>query len=551
MRRLYHFLGGVLFAVILIVSTALYVIAGTILESLTDSHRYAAMLTFSSPLFTVLLALFFVNILIAALRRWPFKRRHAPFLITHLGLLMLLAGAIGKQFYGLQGNMSLVEGSGSQKVMLANSEAIEVTSPHAVTYWPINGGGDLPSNLQLSLMEWRRNSREKLEFWIKGDEAYIRGLPPVGVKKWTAGEPLAKAISMRLGESYDDSVEWDLHSYTTSDIELLAAQAYLDGLLLTVSDAITQRVLGTIPLYKMLQDGFAFNEGVVKGKLDLDFSVVEGFGTPMLELDLWEPYHLNAQKIVLPLSTGAHSMLSISPFRFTLSRRPSLVIVGDPYEDSQLWFFDTEGHVASELFRRETLESLVAYRNGFDGYAVESSVMPALEAPVTRLHVIQRPSTKVEDNLPLVLLKAAEGDKQEQVPLTFDRAGQGIRWPILNGSYLVRYQPACCDIPYRLRLHHAQQVSHPSSSQPYSYEARVTVTDRRDGSADEVVLSMNHVHETPDGYRFYLAGIAPPNDMAVRQVQIVVNHDPFKYVLTYPGALALVLGIGLLFTRRR
>ena len=57
---------------------------------------------------------------------------------------------------------------------------------------------------------------------------------------------------------------------------------------------------------------------------------------------------------------------------------------------------------------------------------------------------------------------------------------------------------------------------------------------------------MNHVHETWDGYRFYLANMTPSEVGSVKKVQIIVNLDPGKYWLTYPGGIMVVVGSLLL-----
>ena len=62
----------------------------------------------------------------------------------------------------------------------------------------------------------------------------------------------------------------------------------------------------------------------------------------------------------------------------------------------------------------------------------------------------------------------------------------------------------------------------------------------------ETTISMNHVHQTSDGFRFYLANLTQPSPYSARQAQIVVNGDPAKYWLTYPGGIILALGIVLL-----
>src|SRR5690349_19139388 len=126
LRLVYYFLGSIYFALILISVTALFVVAGTFLESATQSHRYAAMFTYDTPLFAALLWGFFINILLSATRRWPFRWKHIPFLITHWGLLMVLGGVLAKHYYGLQGSMTLLEGTASQEVVEANTYAIHL-----------------------------------------------------------------------------------------------------------------------------------------------------------------------------------------------------------------------------------------------------------------------------------------------------------------------------------------------------------------------------------------------------------------------------------------
>jgi len=128
MHKLYHFLGSIYFAVLLISTVTLFVIAGTFLEALSESHLYASIYTYNHPFFIFLLWMFFVNILFSALRRWPFEIKHIPFLITHCGLLMIIGGTLIKGYFGTQGSMGIVEGSGSHKLFLQNRHEILIES---------------------------------------------------------------------------------------------------------------------------------------------------------------------------------------------------------------------------------------------------------------------------------------------------------------------------------------------------------------------------------------------------------------------------------------
>ena len=62
---------------------------------------------------------------------------------------------------------------------------------------------------------------------------------------------------------------------------------------------------------------------------------------------------------------------------------------------------------------------------------------------------------------------------------------------------------------------------------------------------------MNSVHETWDGYRFYLSAISKPSLHALKSAQIIVNRDPAKYFLTYPGIFLVFMGTILLFWFKR
>lgn len=57
-----------------------------------------------------LLALLGVNIFCVAVSRWPWKRRHIPFLLAHLGILMMLTGSWLTFRFGVDGQLIVSEG---------------------------------------------------------------------------------------------------------------------------------------------------------------------------------------------------------------------------------------------------------------------------------------------------------------------------------------------------------------------------------------------------------------------------------------------------------
>jgi len=158
------------------------VITGTVIEAKTESHKAAALFTYGHPMFAALLMLYFVNILFSALRRWPFRKRHIPFLMTHLGLLMIISGTLVKVFYGVQGNLMLIEGSGSHTLMLPHSEAIAVQKrDFSYATFPVKDILLLHDDIVITLNDYWENAQAIPEGWIVDHTLHITGFEPIPV----------------------------------------------------------------------------------------------------------------------------------------------------------------------------------------------------------------------------------------------------------------------------------------------------------------------------------------------------------------------------------
>lgn len=107
-------------AVLVIIALTLSCIAATFLESIYDTQT-AQYWVYRSIWFYGILALLGVNIAAVAISRWPWKKRHGPFLMAHLGIIILLWGSFETFVRGLDGSMRLEEGKPSQFVEMPNA----------------------------------------------------------------------------------------------------------------------------------------------------------------------------------------------------------------------------------------------------------------------------------------------------------------------------------------------------------------------------------------------------------------------------------------------
>jgi len=779
-RLIYHFLGSVYFALLLIAAVAIYVVAGTFLESITQSHRYAALFTYESPVFGVLLWGFFINILFAATRRWPFRVRHVPFLTTHLGLLMILAGVLMKHYFGVQGSMHITEGSGSHEIFAQNSYAVSIqgrndpTPKHYPLEKTISGRynpliANRSDGLSLRLAEFHPHTAEWLSTWVKGSSAMLAGLKPLPMEKEGHLIPAGK-IRFYQG----DFPVWDIYALRTDDIAETIHKLYLKNANLVVTRRDTGEELLNSPL-----------EGKVRGTIKLSFPFSPGSGcndsictfaiegTDVIDMPLQGNMALQNINLATPY-------LGNFPLTADIVRTPLLAVIENSHHDVYLVAFDQYGKVWTHPFLKDKLESFISYDDGFSGYSVrvdlpfnaypsgrkerenalafhllqqlnqepieekklspplqilwratekvkvnfpetlvaflvywdnnsgwlysqdvplpsslekvfgaidwsgvakedlqgcqwaqllfsmidplmkekmtpsealkqsgwplmslleknkmqddeelltlltqqifaastsfppapnsDDDVLPekqaallsaylraysihlktiveypseeemysllyasqsnlfandiaeayakpiSLETSLVATHESIPPGNKLEDNIPKVLLYVSQGEHKQAISLAYDPSGVGLKWPILDGKYLLRFQPLYKEIPYHIRLRQARQINYANSAQAFSYEADLIITDRSKGIVTEKTISMNHVYETWDGYRFYLSSIATPSDSGAKRIQIVVNRDPAKYYMTYPGAIILSCGIVMLFVylaRRR
>lgn len=105
----YEFLASLQFAVVLIALLGVVLGLGTFVEASlgTEAVKFGVWNTWW---FTLLNALLAVSIFCAAAIRYPWKRHQTGFVITHIGLLVLLAGCLMSQRGGIDAQIPLLEG---------------------------------------------------------------------------------------------------------------------------------------------------------------------------------------------------------------------------------------------------------------------------------------------------------------------------------------------------------------------------------------------------------------------------------------------------------
>jgi len=128
---IYRFLASLKLAFISLLVLATTLGYATLFESLYGTAAVQERI-YKSPGFVILLAFLGMNILCAALIRFPWKKRQIGFVITHTGLLTILAGSYSCLRTSDEGQVGMLEGSVKNEMVRRDHPVIRIweVDPH-------------------------------------------------------------------------------------------------------------------------------------------------------------------------------------------------------------------------------------------------------------------------------------------------------------------------------------------------------------------------------------------------------------------------------------
>ncbi len=127
-KKILKKLASLKLAVFVILSLATITAIGTFVESKFSDANTAKKLVYDTIWMYSIMGLLSINLIAVMVDRWPWKRRHAPFVLAHIGILFLLGGSVLTLRYGIDGSMPVKIGDSSRTVTLPETELIVYTS---------------------------------------------------------------------------------------------------------------------------------------------------------------------------------------------------------------------------------------------------------------------------------------------------------------------------------------------------------------------------------------------------------------------------------------
>jgi len=132
MQFLIRLLGSLAVAVVLLIVIATILAWGTIYEARFGTAA-AQRFIYHAWWFQSILAFLAVNLAVAAFHRYPWKRKHTPFLLAHVGIIFILIGGIIGGRFGIDGQLIIPEGEASRTLEIS-SNVIVVHQPNPGTH---------------------------------------------------------------------------------------------------------------------------------------------------------------------------------------------------------------------------------------------------------------------------------------------------------------------------------------------------------------------------------------------------------------------------------
>lgn len=125
---IFNFCASIKLAVINLAVFAALLSYATFYES-ANSTELAQKYIYKTTWFDLLMFFIGLNVACAALSRFPWKKKHVGFVITHVGILIILFGSMITRKFGVEGQMMLEEGQRQNYISISDEMAFTVAVP--------------------------------------------------------------------------------------------------------------------------------------------------------------------------------------------------------------------------------------------------------------------------------------------------------------------------------------------------------------------------------------------------------------------------------------
>ena len=223
---IFRFFSSAKLAVVLLIVLIAASIAGTLYETTFDA-KVARAYIYNAWWFNGWLTILCVNLACAAFSRWPWKRHHTGFLITHLGIITLLVGAMIGRRWGIEGLMTLHKGEPPNNELMVDQRVLRLQEGNngEVRQYPVEIIGRRPTPAKPWTLGRTAGGWDiRLVDYAPALDALFE---PKAVPPGTGGQPAlrVKLSSKRLNQSMEQWILAGDNDHGAIDLGLASVQA--------------------------------------------------------------------------------------------------------------------------------------------------------------------------------------------------------------------------------------------------------------------------------------------------------------------------------------
>lgn len=609
LRAIYRFFCSVKLAVVLLAVLIVACAVGTVYESSFDA-KVARAYVYNASWFDFWLLVLCLNLACSAFSRWPWQRRHVGFLLTHLGIIVVVIGAYVGRTWGIEGTMTLFKGRPPNNMLVVDEKILHVQQDGAPSLaWPVEVIGRQPTRqspwrlgqttdgYQLEIVEYAQYLAAGLEPKAV-DAATAQAYPAAKVKlhsarlnqtieRWLLADnspennalnlglaavklrPASAAPTPTAGETSGDSAKPNATSpaVSTKVDEVIMAFAQRPG------DQVSQPAPGTTASgakLKLVADmnsrrlqvswrgaTFEFDPVAERGK---DEELGSGSGLKLRIEEFWPDFELVDGKA---RSKSENPLNPAVLVRITgqLENAVAAAVAEEATPagaNEALVFVAPDGAVTYELKSSSSaaplkgiLETGKAINTGWADWqlSVEQVLPRAVEFTQFTPHTGKKPSKRDQGKFTEGLrVRLSKGTEahEEWVP-----GGWRVNLPTKPKPTLLTYGFRLHPMPIGLELTNFEVERNEGSDSPAGFRSTLKVTDREGGSATGYAF-MNNPMNYPAGLGPAFTGLtfkisqASWNPENLSQSSVQILRDP-GWSLKWIGSLILCIGIFMLF----
>ncbi len=558
-------------AVSLLIAIAGVLAWGTIYEARFGTAAVQRVV-YTSWWFQALLGFLAINLAIAALERYPWQRKHTPFVMAHIGIILILFGGIIGGRFGIDGQLIIAEGQAERVLQLPqNVLAVHQTNPgltHALPtsfesrawvhepntlfrvpvkdgqwleltvdrYYPdaqvteeiVEGGEQDNPALRVTLRHEEQQeeawllARDPERFGLRWGDAHVLFLEPATDQQAAQlmGEHDAAThprgvIALRLpGER--SAREIPVPEAPGAPVPLkgspyvLTFKDYFPDFAITEEGVTSRSAEPNNPAVSLLLSGPEGTDTHLLFALHPDFPAMHGRA------------HVIQAEIRYTHPAGS----ALPPNAIALIRKPSGKLVAV-----------MTGAAAAERQVIDPVAVSTRYTHPWLQYEVE------VAAYHPRARVIQHVSNRSNE----VRAEALHvvGRLGEQKAEAWVGMRQSVELPLTPEPVIVEYRPAQRELPVAIKLSDFRKIDYPGIDMAAGFESDVQLTDTQRGIILMRTISMNNPLRYR-GYSFYQSSFI---DGPIQTTVLSVRNDPGT-PLVYAGFIIVIGGVVSMFVLR-